>query len=507
MAWARAGSTMFLSANEQVSVENLLRASSPCRATTPSVVLAECIAGTEQAFTDQMNALAKRSASTTATLAPPTAGPTMASPMSLRATSRRSARAEIEHHPKLYKEFYSLPSFTWGRRWVESGHHPAKPQPDPWPGRGRGRAQDRPHRRGRLWLHRLGRSERTPPDRSRRRPGELECARPGIDPADPMGVRRVDGQALVPTGDKVGTATSKWAARAPCRLVAPRNLAVTVPAGLAPARPDQDPLRWPAAGADRQGPGSRRSWSSRPATRRRRSCPWSPARTSAAPAFLAASGSASNNCSGWRDSTRSLHQPRGRQGVGKSTQAPALAEALAKRGLEVVVTREPGGSDGAERIRELLLGGSDERWGPQAEALLFAAARADHVEKTIRPALEAGRWVLSDRFVDSSLAYQGGAGGLGIEAVRAINGFGIGDDFPDRSLVLSLDEGGERARARDTGGSDRIGGRPDDYHRKVDRGVPHHRRRRADPSATGRCLGRSGGSHRRLLDALADLLP
>ena len=158
----------------------------------------------------------------------------------------------------------------------------------------------------------------------------------------------------------------------------------------------------------------------------------------------------------------------GGEGVGKSTQVRALAEALRERGLDVIVTREPGGSEGAERIRELLLRGSDDRWRPQAEALLFAAARADHVAKTILPALERGQWVLADRFIDSSLAYQGGAGGLGIEAVRAINAFGIGDAFPDRTLVLTLKEGGQRARARDSDGSDRIGGRPDDYHRKVE---------------------------------------
>ena len=168
--------------------------------------------------------------------------------------------------------------------------------------------------------------------------------------------------------------------------------------------------------------------------------------------------------------------PRGRfisleggEGVGKSTQVRALAEALRRRGIDVLVTREPGGSEGAEKIRELLLSGSDERWGPQAEALLFAAARADHVAKTIRPALDDGRWVLADRFIDSSLAYQGGAGGLGIGAVRAIDAFGIGDSFPDRTLVLSLAEGAERARARDTNSSDRIGGRSDDYHGRVAR--------------------------------------
>ena len=157
----------------------------------------------------------------------------------------------------------------------------------------------------------------------------------------------------------------------------------------------------------------------------------------------------------------------GGEGVGKSTQVKALADALTSRGIDVLVTREPGGSEGAERIRELVLSGSEERWGSRAEALLFAAARADHVESVIKPALDQGKWVLSDRFVDSSLAYQGGAGGLGIEKVRAINEFGIAGEFPDRTMILMLEEGGARARARDTGGSDRIGGRSDDYHRKV----------------------------------------
>ena len=158
----------------------------------------------------------------------------------------------------------------------------------------------------------------------------------------------------------------------------------------------------------------------------------------------------------------------GGEGVGKSTQVKALAQALEQRGLDVVVTREPGGSDGAERIRELLLTGSDDRWGARAEALLFAAARTDHVEKTIRPALARGQWVLSDRFIDSSLAYQGGAGGLGIDAVRGINAFGIGDSFPDRTLILIHPDGAERARARDTDGSDRIGRRSGGYHRAVE---------------------------------------
>jgi dTMP kinase len=206
--------------------------------------------------------------------------------------------------------------------------------------------------------------------------------------------------------------------------------------------------------------------------------------------------------------------PRGRfisleggEGVGKSTQVQALAEALRGQGIDVLVTREPGGSAGAEAIRELLLSGTEDRWGAHAEALLFAAARADHVAKTIRPALETGQWVLCDRFVDSSLAYQGGAGGLGIEAVRAINAFGIREDFPDRTLVLSLNDGGERARARDAAGSDRIGGRPDDYHRKV--AAAFHIIAAEEPERV-RLIDASGAPEevtRRLLAALQDLLP
>jgi dTMP kinase len=206
--------------------------------------------------------------------------------------------------------------------------------------------------------------------------------------------------------------------------------------------------------------------------------------------------------------------PRGRfisleggEGAGKSTQLKALAAELRSRGIEVVETREPGGSEGAERIRELLLTGADDRWGLHAEALLFAAARSDHVEKVIRPAVEAGKWVLSDRFIDSSLAYQGGAGGLGIEAVRSINAFGIGEWFPDRTLVLALAEGGARARARDNEGSDRIGGRPENYHQKVDLAF---REVAAEEPERVRIIDASGDPDevtRRLLDAIADLLP
>jgi len=197
----------------------------------------------------------------------------------------------------------------------------------------------------------------------------------------------------------------------------------------------------------------------------------------------------------------------GGEGAGKSTQLKALAGELRNRGIEVVETREPGGSEGAERIRELLLTGDEDRWSAEAEALLFAAARADHVDKIIRPAIVAGKWVLSDRFVDSSLAYQGGAGELGIEAVRAINAFGIKEWFPDRTLVLALAAGGARARERDNEGSDRIGGRSEAYHQKVDLAF---RQIAAEEPERVRIVDASGRPEevtRRLIEAIADLLP
>ena len=159
----------------------------------------------------------------------------------------------------------------------------------------------------------------------------------------------------------------------------------------------------------------------------------------------------------------------GGEGAGKSTQLRALAQALRGRGLEVVETREPGGSPGAESIRKLLLEGGDDRWTPEAEALLFAAARSDHVARTIRPADERGAWELSDRFLDSSLAYQGGAAGVGIETVRTLHGIGSRGFLPDRTLLLELSPQAvaERLSVRDPNGSDRIGGRGGGFHDRV----------------------------------------
>ncbi len=198
----------------------------------------------------------------------------------------------------------------------------------------------------------------------------------------------------------------------------------------------------------------------------------------------------------------------GGEGVGKSTQLKRLAEVLRGRGLEVVETREPGGSPGAEAIRKLLLEGGDDRWTPEAEALLFAAARADHVAKTIAPAVERGAWVLSDRFLDSSLAYQGSAAGVGVETVRALHRIGSKGFLPDRTLLLELppEAVAERLRVRDAEGSDRIGSRGGGFHDRVEQAFARlaeeepGRFRRVDAS------GPAEEVTARLLAAVGDLL-
>jgi dTMP kinase len=157
----------------------------------------------------------------------------------------------------------------------------------------------------------------------------------------------------------------------------------------------------------------------------------------------------------------------GGEGVGKSTQIRALAAALETRGIEIVATREPGGSTGAEAIRTLLMEGSDDRWNARSEALLFAAARADHVARTIRPALARGAWVLCDRFVDSSRAYQGGGGGITDADLLALHRFGSEGLLPDRTFLLTVSPDEAARRLTERGGSDRMGNKPADYQARL----------------------------------------
>ena len=136
----------------------------------------------------------------------------------------------------------------------------------------------------------------------------------------------------------------------------------------------------------------------------------------------------------------------GIDGSGKSTQARLLAESLRAEGREVVPTREPGGSPGAEQIRRLLVEGRADRWSPETELLLFTAARRDHLERTIRPALDRGAWVVTDRFADSTRVYQGVARADLAQKVEDLHRLMIGVE-PDRTFVIDLDPAQALARA------------------------------------------------------------
>nr|WP_255607087.1 dTMP kinase [Phyllobacterium sp. 2063] len=140
----------------------------------------------------------------------------------------------------------------------------------------------------------------------------------------------------------------------------------------------------------------------------------------------------------------------GGEGAGKSTQIARLAEHLRAQGHDVLVTREPGGSPGAEAVRHVILSGAAEPFGPAMEALLFAAARNDHVEQVMRPALRSGRMVLCDRYIDSSRVYQGVTGNLDPDLMRAIERSAINGLMPDLTIILDLpaEVGLQRANAR-----------------------------------------------------------
>ena len=165
----------------------------------------------------------------------------------------------------------------------------------------------------------------------------------------------------------------------------------------------------------------------------------------------------------------------GGEGAGKSTQIRRLAARLAEEGLHVIETREPGGTPAAEAIRKVLLSGTAKSLGPEAEALLFAAARADHVDRLIRPALEVGEWVLCDRFSNSTRVYQGDIGGVDPELLDTLDRVAVGSGQPDLTLVLDAPAavGLDRVSARLA----RSGERPDRFESEAM--SLHERRRKA----------------------------
>lgn len=160
----------------------------------------------------------------------------------------------------------------------------------------------------------------------------------------------------------------------------------------------------------------------------------------------------------------------GLDGAGKSTQIARLAQRLTAQGLHVVCTREPGGTDIGDRLRELLLDPAQTRLAPRTEALLYAASRAQLVAEVIRPALAEGAVVLCDRYVDASLAYQGAGLGLGVEAVAAVNRFATDGLTPDLTFLFDVPVAVSRdriSRDMDKRGPDRIERRSDEYFQRV----------------------------------------
>ena len=160
----------------------------------------------------------------------------------------------------------------------------------------------------------------------------------------------------------------------------------------------------------------------------------------------------------------------GGEGAGKSTQASALAKRLQALGHRVVVSREPGGSAGAEAIRHVLLSGAAKPLGPHAEAILFAAARADHLRQTIGPALERGDWVISDRFADSTRIYQGVLGNVEARMIARLEKLTVGELGPDLTIILDIppEEGLARAaKRRGDAKIDRFEGEAFDFHKKL----------------------------------------
>ncbi len=198
----------------------------------------------------------------------------------------------------------------------------------------------------------------------------------------------------------------------------------------------------------------------------------------------------------------------GGEGVGKSTQARMLSDTLQARGIGTVLTREPGGTPGAEAIRALLLDPPGEGWAAEAEAMLFAAARSDHVAKLIQPALKAGKWVITDRYLDSTRAYQGGGSGLSDASILKLHEIGCGGLMPDCTLLIQAAPHVTEARLRKRDGdeSDAIGGRAEDYHLRVARAFEELAR--SEPHRFAIIDGHGGPEdiHQRIVDALDTLL-
>jgi dTMP kinase len=198
----------------------------------------------------------------------------------------------------------------------------------------------------------------------------------------------------------------------------------------------------------------------------------------------------------------------GGEGAGKSTQVRLLGEALEARGIATLVTREPGGAPGAEHIREILLDSALGPWEPMSEALLHFAARREHLARSIKPTLEAGRWVVSDRFADSTTAYQGYAGDLGTDAITALYKIVLGDFAPDLTLILDLPvtAGLARAAARPES-QDRYERMDLDFHERVRAGYLEIARQEPERCVLIDADGNISDTHDAILAAVEQRFP
>ncbi len=428
---------MFLSTGEKVSVENLLKGIVTLSGNDACVVLAEGISGTEEAFANLMNQRAAKLGLTNSHFGNSNGWPDNGVTYVTARDLAKLAAATIQDHPQLYKKFYSLPSFTWGKT-LGAGADITQANRDPLLGRVAGADGLKTGHTEEAGYGFTGSAEQN----GRR----LVMVMAGLTSSNQRieesvkfmnwGFRAWQAKPIVAKGRKVETAEVQMGSASTVGLIAPANLTATLPAGVAPdiqlrvvydgpikapikagqhiadlivMTPDMQPQKLPLVAEIR----CRRGGLFRPRLGRLQG----PVRRVTTGRFISLEGG---------------------EGAGKSTQAKRLAEALGARGIETLVTREPGGSEGAEAMRDLLMQGDVRRWSPHSEALLFAAARADHVEKMIRPAVGAGTWVICDRFIDSSRAYQGVAGGIDDAAVLALHAFGSRGLLPDRTFVLEV---------------------------------------------------------------------
>jgi dTMP kinase len=197
----------------------------------------------------------------------------------------------------------------------------------------------------------------------------------------------------------------------------------------------------------------------------------------------------------------------GGEGAGKSTQLKRLAAALTAQGREVVTTREPGGSPGAEEIRRLLVEGEPNRWDGLTEALLHSAARRDHLRRTVWPAMERGAWVLCDRFADSTLAYQGYGHGLAQAEITALTRLAIGDFAPDLTLILDLPVEAGLGRAAGRGGAeDRYEKMGQGFHERLRQGFLAIAGQHPERCAVVSALGDEATVEARILAVVAERL-